>query len=33
MLGKKFRYYVSDLGNILVDGLMIYITMFFNDFR
>ena len=33
MLGMKFRYYVSDLGNILVDGLMIYITMFFNDFR
>ena len=28
MLAKKFRFYVSDLGNIWVYGLMIYITIF-----
>ena len=33
MLGEKFRFYVSDLGNISVYGLMIYITIFFNDFE
>ena len=32
MLGKKFRFYVSDLGNISVYGLVIYITISFNDF-
>ena len=28
MLGKKFRFYVWDLDNISVYGLMIYITIF-----
>ena len=32
MLGKKFRFYVSDLGNISVYGLVVYIRIFFNDF-
>ena len=32
MLGKKFRFYISDLGNISVYGLMIYIKILFRDF-
>ena len=34
LLGKKFRLYVSDLGNISVHGLVIFITLtVFNDFQ
>ena len=34
LLGKKFHFYLSALGNIYVYGLMIFITLsFFNDFQ
>ena len=34
LLGKKFRLYVSDLGNISVHGLVMFITLIvFNDFQ